>query len=67
MCSALYLLARGHPPEWYQANWTVPSQEGFSRLELTRLIGDRPVVAYDREWRAPATIPPPRRPSGATS
>jgi hypothetical protein len=67
MSSALYLLARGHPPEWYQANWVVPSAEGFSTLELTRLIGDRPVVAYDREWRSPATIPPPRRPSATTT
>jgi hypothetical protein len=46
--SALYVLASGHPPDWYQLDWTIPPpQETRIRATLTRLANERPVVVWD--------------------
>jgi hypothetical protein len=52
MRSALYVLASGHPPEWYQFDWVLPVN-GHSTLtisSLTRTYTERPMVAWNREW-----------------
>lgn len=54
MRSAMYVLASGHPPAWYQLDWIVPSQHGGAiEMDLIRVGPERPEVAYDSEWRAP--------------
>jgi hypothetical protein len=55
MRSALYVLASGHPPEWYQFDWVLPDTD-ISTLtisSLTRTYTERPMVAWNQEWRQP--------------
>lgn len=51
--AALYAIASGHPPEWYQLDWLLPaSGEGAIRVvRIERVGNERPVVAWNQEWR----------------
>jgi hypothetical protein len=52
--SALYVVANGHPPDWYQFDWLIPAsgEATLSTVLLDRALG-RPIVAWNREWRQP--------------
>lgn len=50
--TALYVLASGHPPDWYQFDFVaVPPLKSITETRLTRAIGERPKIAWDEEWR----------------
>jgi hypothetical protein len=44
--SALYIVASGHPPEWWQLDWAVPPPRGETTMKLTRCYIERPVLAW---------------------
>jgi hypothetical protein len=53
MRSALYVVSNGHPPEFYQFDWTTPSKHGDSiESTITRALVERPVVAWNDDGRA---------------
>jgi hypothetical protein len=50
--SALYVIANGHPPEWYQFDWLLPASASTISVARVERVGHRrPVVAWNREWR----------------
>jgi hypothetical protein len=49
--SALYVMASGHPADWYQLDWVLPVQgETKLSISLTRLSVERPITAWNQEW-----------------
>jgi len=57
--SALYVLASGHPPQWFQFDWFVPTRSmSTGPVRVVGTPGDRPVVEWGADWR---TVNPGRR------
>jgi hypothetical protein len=57
--SALYVVAEGHPPDWYQFDWVLPSKKspgGGQRLHgrLIRCRFDPPIIEWGTDWRQAA-------------
>jgi hypothetical protein len=53
MRSAMYVMADGHAPDWYQLDWRVPAAHGAAiESDITRAVGERPTVGYG-DWRPP--------------
>jgi hypothetical protein len=47
--SALYVLASGHPPEWYQLDWTLPPPPSTAiGMTVVRTPVERPIVSWRR-------------------
>jgi hypothetical protein len=45
---AVYVVAAGHPPDWYQYDWILqPKEATHSYSHVTRCQFERPVVAWD--------------------
>jgi hypothetical protein len=58
MRSAVYVVAGGHPPNWYQFDWVLPRAEiqGQTEGKLSRCWSDRPIVEWGSEWRTKEEI-----------
>jgi hypothetical protein len=46
--SALYVVASGHPPEWYQLDWTLPAppNTGLGDATVDRILVERPMISW---------------------